>query len=86
MNSDTVLFEGTVMFAYESDITDTPSEVVYLNYPLEPINIINVKHNEKTGEVEEQPDGVNDKGLIQIRLPVFHGLNPGDKIKVVKCS
>lgn len=86
MKTDTVLFEGTVMDAYESHISDTPSEVIYLNYPLPPIDVINVEYNEETGEVEEHFAGVNDKGWIQIALPTFHGLKPGDKIKVVKCS
>jgi len=86
MNKDTVLFEGIVMDAYESNISGIPEEIIYLNYPLEPIDVINVTYNEETEEVEENLAGVSGTGWIQIRLPVFNGLKPGDKIKVIKCS
>lgn len=79
-----ILFEGIVMDAYRSYISDPPSEAIYLKYPLKPINLINVEYNEETGEVEEKFAGVNDFGWIQIILPTFNGLKPGDKIKVVK--
>lgn len=86
MKNNTVLFEGTVMDVYESHINDQPSEVVYLKYPLEPINVINVEYNEETGKVEENLIGVNDFGWIQIILPTFNGVKTGDKIKVIKCN
>lgn len=86
MKKDMVLFEGIVMDAYETNISDIPGEVIYVNYPLEPINVINITYNEKTRQVEENFAGVNDTGWIQIRLPVFNGLKSGDKIKVIKCS
>lgn len=86
MKTDTVLFEGTVMDAWKSNTTSPPSEVIDLNYPLEPIDIINVEYNEETGEVERNHVGVSDHGWIQISLPTFNGLKPGDKVKVVKCS
>jgi uncharacterized membrane protein len=84
MKSNTVLFEGVVMDAYQSDITDPPSEVVYINYPLDPCDIIGISYNEETGEVEEKRVGVNDKGWIQIHLPTFKGLKAGDKIQIIK--
>ena len=49
MKNNTVLFEGVVMDAYQSDITEPPSEVVYINHPLDSCNIIEVSYNETTG-------------------------------------
>lgn len=86
MKKDTVLFEGTVDFAWEFDWTDPHSEVINLEYPLPPINTYKIEYNEEIGEVEEHFDGVSDFGRMEITLPVFHGLKPGDKIKVVKCN
>lgn len=86
MKTNTVLFEGIVSDAWESHISDPPSEAIYLKYPLDPINVINVEYNEETGEVEENLVGVNDFGLIQVILPTFNRLKPGDKIKIVKCD
>lgn len=87
MNTNTVLFEGTVMDAYESDLDfENLHEVININYPLPPINTYKIEYNEETGEVEKHFDGISDTGWIQIILPVFNGLKPGDKIKVIKCS
>jgi hypothetical protein len=84
MKNNTVLFEGTVMDAYESDITDPHSEIVYINYPLDPCNIIEVFYNEEIGEVEEKITSVNNQGWIQIILPTVKGIKPGDKIQIIK--
>jgi hypothetical protein len=84
MKNNTVLFEGIVMDAYKSDITEPPSEIVYINYPLDFCNITEVSYNEETEEVEEKVVGVNGKGLICIKLPAFKGLKSGDKIQIIK--
>lgn len=84
MKTNMVLFEGTVMDAWESNTTDPSSEVIDLNYPVKPCNVYDITYNEQTEEVEETLNCINDKGWVQISLPVYNGLKPGDRIRIIK--
>lgn len=81
-NSEQVLFEGTVMDAWEVTGTDPHSECINLNYSVTPYYLIEREWDE--WGIEYQKNTKMDKGWVQITLPEFHGLKPGDKIKVVK--
>ena len=83
-NTEQVLFEGVVIDARKSETTDPPSEIIDLSYEVEPYDVAEVDFNEQSGEVIEKFVYTENQGWIQICLPVFNGLKPGDKIKVVK--
>lgn len=83
-NTEKILFEGVVMDARKTETTDPPSEIIDINYDVEPCNVYDVVYNVATGEVEKRLAYTDTKGWVQICLPVFNRLKPGDKIKVVK--
>lgn len=79
-----ILFEGVVMDARKTETTDPPSEVIDLTYKTGPMSVYDVEYNRFTGQVEKHLAYVDDKGWVQICLPVFNGLKPGDKIRITK--
>jgi hypothetical protein len=83
-NTEKILFEGVVMDARETLTTDPPSEVIDINYTVKPYDVVESYFNEITSGVDEKYLYTENKGWIQICLPVFNGLKPGDKIRVVK--
>jgi hypothetical protein len=83
-NMEKILFEGVVMDARKTLTTFPPSEVIDINYEVEPCNVYDITYNERTGQTEQKLAYVDNKGWVQICLPVFNGLKPGDKIRIVK--
>ncbi len=82
-NSEQVLFEGTVISARATYTTDPPSEIIDINYSVKPYDVVEIEYDE-WGYKWEKNMGKQDKGWIQLCLPVFNGLKAGDKIKVIK--
>jgi hypothetical protein len=83
-NTEKILFEGVVMDARETLTTDPPSEIIDINYKVDPYNVVENSFNEITGDVDERYLYTENNGWVQICLPVFNGLKPGDKIQVIK--
>jgi hypothetical protein len=79
-----ILFEGTVIDSWKSNSTDPSSEVIDLNYTVQPFGVYDIVYNEQTREAEKTLAYVDDKGWTQITLPTYHGLKAGDKIQVIK--
>jgi len=82
--NSTILFEGTITDAWESYITDPPSEVITLSYPVEPYSVVGVEFDENDDEIYETKKTIIYEGCCGITLPVFNGLKPGDKIRIIK--
>lgn len=83
-NMEKILFEGVVMDAWKMETTDPPSEVIDINYDVEPCNVYNAWYDPITDSVKSELAYTDTKGWVQICLPVFNGSKPGDKIKVIK--
>lgn len=84
MNNSTVLFEGIVMDVWKSNTTDPPSEIVDISYPLPPIPVYECYYDEDSLSLKNKMVDINNHGWIQITLPTFNRLKPGDKIQIIK--
>lgn len=79
-----LLFQFTVRASHKSYITDPPSEILELSYPLPPIPVIESRYNPLTNTVEEINIGCSSHGWTQMTLPEYRGVKVGDKIKIFR--